>query len=126
MARWALLRHDTPDGRWHYDWLLEPMSPPDAALVTFRIFARPDDPRVSEFAAERLADHRRVYLDYQGPVSGNRGTVTRLVSGECRILADGAVFEVVLIAPGSERIWRGEHEDAPEAGLLIFRASIQA
>ena len=27
--------------------------------------------------AERSFDHRRLYLDYEGPVSGNRGQVTR-------------------------------------------------
>lgn len=32
--------------------------------------------------AEQLPDHRLAYLDYEGPVSGDRGTVTRLDSGE--------------------------------------------
>ncbi len=31
--------------------------------------------------ARSLADHRRVYLDYEGPVSGNRGTVTKWDEG---------------------------------------------
>jgi len=30
----------------------------------------------------RLADHRLEYLDYQGPVSGNRGHVSRVDAGE--------------------------------------------
>ena len=28
--------------------------------------------------AEPLGNHRRAYLDYEGPVSGNRGSVQRL------------------------------------------------
>lgn len=32
--------------------------------------------------AEQLPDHRLAYLDYEGPVSGDRGAVTRLDSGE--------------------------------------------
>lgn len=31
--------------------------------------------------AERLADHRLMYLDYEGPVSGGRGYVVRLDDG---------------------------------------------
>ena len=31
--------------------------------------------------AEQLADHRLAYLDYEGPVSGDRGSVTRLDFG---------------------------------------------
>jgi hypothetical protein len=30
---------------------------------------------------ERLADHRLAYLDYEGPVSGDRGIVRRLDTG---------------------------------------------
>jgi hypothetical protein len=32
--------------------------------------------------AERLPDHRLAYLDYEGPVSNDRGTVSRLDAGE--------------------------------------------
>jgi hypothetical protein len=32
--------------------------------------------------ATRLADHRLAYLDYEGPVSGGRGSVTRVACGE--------------------------------------------
>jgi hypothetical protein len=31
--------------------------------------------------AARLADHRRLYLDYEGEISGNRGRVVRLIRG---------------------------------------------
>lgn len=31
--------------------------------------------------AERLADHRLEYLEYEGPVSGDRGTVRRVDAG---------------------------------------------
>ncbi|HKI33113.1 MAG TPA: hypothetical protein VKA46_14775, partial [Gemmataceae bacterium] len=34
-------------------------------------------------AAEPSFDHRRTYLDYEGPVSGGRGTVTRWDAGTC-------------------------------------------
>ena len=33
--------------------------------------------------ATRLANHRLEYLDYEGPVSGDRGNVVRILAGEC-------------------------------------------
>ena len=35
--------------------------------------------------AERLADHRIDYLDFEGSVSDNRGTVTRWDTGQYRV-----------------------------------------
>lgn len=41
-------------------------------------------------AAERLADHRLAYLDYEGPVSGERGNVVRVDAGTFDVLAQSA------------------------------------
>ena len=35
--------------------------------------------------ALRIADHRLAYLEYEGPVSGNRGCVRRLDAGQYRV-----------------------------------------
>ena len=35
-----------------------------------------------DVSAVQLADHRLTYLDHEGPVSGDRGTVTQWDSGE--------------------------------------------
>ena len=43
--------------------------------------ARPKIAATNTVPAERLADHRLAYLDYEGPVSGNRGSVVRLDRG---------------------------------------------
>lgn len=40
-----------------------------------------------EIAAEALADHRLAYLDYEGPVSGGRGTVVRWDQGDYRLVS---------------------------------------
>lgn len=87
----VLLRHDLPDGSWHYDWLLEPASAaaapvgPDArVLLAFRVANRLDAGPPREFPAERLPDHRRLYLDYEGEIAGGRGRVTRVAAGTCR------------------------------------------
>lgn len=87
MGRTVLLRHALPDGSVHWDWLIQP---PDAAtsdpVPTFRLehsFA--NTPGADGIRAERIADHRPMYLDYEGPVSRNRGMVRRVWEG--RVLA---------------------------------------
>lgn len=76
--RTVLLRHSLPDGSSHFDWMFEPA--PDAALVTFRVPTRIDR-GVGSFDAERIGEHRRDYLEYEGPVSGGRGAVERAAAG---------------------------------------------
>ena len=45
-------------------------------------WALSDAPTPSEnITAERLPDHRLVYLDYEGPVAGDRGEVVRWTGG---------------------------------------------
>jgi hypothetical protein len=39
-------------------------------------------------AAEQLADHRLDYLDFEGPVSGDRGSVTRVAAGQYELLEE--------------------------------------
>jgi hypothetical protein len=37
-------------------------------------------------SATRLPDHRLVYLEYEGPISSNRGNVRRVVAGTFELL----------------------------------------
>ncbi len=74
MPRYVILRHETPQGI-HFDFMLEA----GGALKTWSL-AEPPRPGV-EIECQALADHRLAYLDYEGPVSGGRGTVTRWDQG---------------------------------------------
>lgn len=74
MPRFALLEHDHPT--LHWDFLLE--AGPD--LWTWRLDANPQT--LAACRAVRIADHRSMYLDYEGPVSGDRGKVKRIAAGE--------------------------------------------
>ena len=56
----------------------------------------------------RLPDHRRRYLDYEGPISNNRGSVTQIARGTHRVVtaaletdAERAVFRTSV---GLERV----------------------
>ena len=78
--RAVLLLHEG-HGAAHIDLLLER---DDGPLVTFRapvsVTLLLGDGVAAAFEAERLPDHRRVYLEYEGPVSSNRGTVRRVAT----------------------------------------------
>jgi hypothetical protein len=76
MPRFAILEHDYPT--LHWDFLLEESE----TLLTWRLSAPPDSGAVME--ALQTFNHRRLYLDYEGPVSGDRGNVVRW---------DGGIFE---------------------------------
>ena len=69
MPRFVILEHDYPQQHW--DLMLEA----GPVLRTWRLAEPPDVGR--PVAATASFDHRPVYLDYEGPVSGNRGTVQR-------------------------------------------------
>jgi hypothetical protein len=105
VRRWVLLRHELPGGEWHYDWMIQRSDEADAPLLTFRVFVRPDDATVLEFAAERLGDHRAVYLEYEGEVSGGRGRVDRVAAGVVESLRESAERVDVRLAGVGE--WRG-------------------
>ena len=87
--RTAILEHTTATGV-HHDWLIEdPTLPnpaaPDARLWTARVAPPPQDwPSLQRFDLTVIPPHRRAYLDYQGPVSGNRGYIRRLAHGMCQ------------------------------------------
>ena len=80
MPRFVILSHDHPFPHW--DLMLEHQN----RLVTWRLPSL----LVGEdcLTAEKLSDHRLGYLDYEGPVSGDRGTVARWDAGRYQLLDD--------------------------------------
>lgn len=97
MPRYVILEHDAPRGL-HWDLLLETAG----LLSAWAIQCPPDEP--GEHPAEKLPDHRRLYLEYEGPISGNRGTVRRWDWGEYRIRRRGE--DLLEFSVRGER-WRG-------------------
>ncbi|MHC4102453.1 MAG: hypothetical protein ACYSW1_16415 [Planctomycetota bacterium] len=84
------LLHELPDGSRHVDWMIAQDPRGRDPLVTFRVQQRVDDlPAGQRIEAVRLADHRPAYLAYEGPVSGDRGTVKRLARGTAAVLDEG-------------------------------------
>jgi hypothetical protein len=103
--RYVILQHD-----WlgiHYDLMFEVGS----ALRTWRLDQPPQ--RGQPLNAVRSFDHRLLYLDYEGPVSGDRGHVKRW---------DAGTYEGDLDAPNPLRLrlrgnrWQGIIELRPVQG----------
>jgi hypothetical protein len=113
--RRAVLLAHTPTGEAeHLDLLLAPPLDPSEPA------ARPgDDERVCatwrlpagaplgeagrSIEAERLPDHRALYLTYEGAMSGGRGTVRRVATGRCAAggeLESGSGLHLVLELSG--------------------------
>ncbi|MCR9201304.1 MAG: hypothetical protein NXI04_21895 [Planctomycetaceae bacterium] len=82
--RFTILEHDHPF--LHWDLLLDN----GQTLTTWRLKQRPCSDEW--IAAERLPDHRRIYLDYEGPVSGGRGAVSRLLTARYCAAGDMALL----------------------------------
>ena len=79
MPRFVILIHDFPFVHW--DLLLEQ----DESLRSWRLLESPARWLLAitppTIPAESISDHRLDYLDYEGPVSRERGTVARWDAG---------------------------------------------
>ncbi len=94
MSRFVVLFHQLPAGALrlaHWDLMIEE----GGVLATWQLEGWPPQ---DQSIVERLDDHRLAYLDYEGPVAGNRGRVTRVEFGEARsINKDQCSWRVELI-----------------------------
>jgi len=90
MPRFVVLRHESPRGL-HWDLLLE-------AGPVLRAWALPEVPELErQLTCEALPDHRPAYLEYEGPISGGRGSVTRWDEGAYEVQQDcGTVLTAVI------------------------------
>jgi len=127
--RFTVLRHELPlpsQRECHWDLLLEPSdnSPDDArrpahstnfdsaaGLLTFEAPLPPDEWANNKFGVKRLPAHRPLYLNYDGPISGDRGHVTRVQSG----LIQWKVLQEDLLVLSIRQTWPKETE---QIGLL--------
>ncbi len=92
MPRFVILEHNWPTTHW--DFLLE-------AGEVLRAWRLAEEPAIGRsIAADRNFDHRTRYLEYEGPLSENRGTVRRWEAGQFEWLAN-AEDEVAVMLHGS-------------------------
>ncbi len=116
MPRFVLLEH-----RWrgiHWDLMLEN----GTSLRTWAI----DAPVVGgiELPARSLPDHRIAYLDYEGEISGGRGSVRRVDAGTYAIL-EWRVDRIRVAFDGAQLVGEAElcqvGTTSDECGAWTFR-----
>jgi len=79
-SRYVILHHRLDQGE-HWDLMLEQ----GEVLLTWQLLREPVNRENLPIPARRIGDHRKAYLDYEGPLTGNRGTVRRVDSGVVEI-----------------------------------------
>lgn len=106
---------DPPADR-HWDLLVDTAG--SERVPTWRLALNPLA-AAGPIPAERLPDHRRLYLEYEGPLSGGRGRVQRVDHGAARVARlDGD--ELTAELDGTHL--RGRFEIVHRApGALVFR-----
>lgn len=124
-GRYVVLLHRWAEGQSrrggdHYDWMFET----EGGLWTWATDDSLSSDRPAMIAATRLPDHRTEYLDYEGPVSGNRGTVSRVEAGRFRRQpSDPDRFEFVVSGgrSGEILIYRTRSDDSSSGWRIEFR-----
>ena len=102
MSEFVILYHQTPESAErpdHWDLMIQSGD----RLMTWALESSPVAGRVT--AAVRLPDHRLEYLDYEGPLSGGRGEVSRLARGTSRLLDGGRSGQVFRLSAADFQ-WR--------------------
>ncbi len=123
LAECVLLRHET-DGKSHFDFMIEDLDgekDPDnkCGLMTWRVALSDEQWADSaSFPMTRLPNHRRIYLTYEGRISGGRGTVIRVDQGNAKFEDIGSDEMTIALRmrdfAGRLRICRATPNEAPE------------
>lgn len=113
-GRFVILEHRTPQAV-HWDFMLEW----GEVLRTWSL-AQPPAP-AGKVAATSIADHRKLFLDYEGPIARDRGTVTRWDSGRFTLVS-GREGTVVVELAGRKLSGRATLcREAPGVPSWLFR-----
>ena len=111
MPRFAILEHDWPSRHW--DLFLEA----EGVLKAWRLLAEPR-PGLT-VPAELAADHRLLYLDYEGEVQGGRGTVKRWDAGTFCGEPCGEAWEVAICGLRLNGLLRYMNDEITVSGLEV-------
>ncbi len=123
--RFVVLEHQLPtesERPSHWDLLLEQPSAWGGMLLTFEVFNPPVE-WGPPTAVLKLPDHRSLYLDYEGPISGNRGSVIRVLEGHIQWLKKTPEFLTLRLQTAS--ITFGSNAVLGPLGVLEIRKNLR-
>lgn len=101
--RYVVLRH-AEVSEPHFDLMFETL--PGSMLATWRSESWPIEQRTP---LKRLRDHRRLYLEYEGELTDQRGSVYRMAEGNCQVeIGENAIWTIRLLtgAPPQRLVFR--------------------
>lgn len=99
----AVILHHSGYLEDHFDLLIE-QEPGVERVWTWRLSSHPI---TAATRIERLPDHRRMYLDYEGLVSRGRGRVARVWSGAIELISADPIEVRGLLATPADMILPG-------------------
>ena len=111
MPRFVILEHHYQGVHW--DFMLET----ETLLRTWRLDQPPQEN--CEISATALPDHRRMYLDHEGEVSGGRGQVVQWDTGDFEWIADQP--DLLRITIHGSRVRGHAHLTKSDSGTWTFR-----
>ncbi len=123
--RFVVLEHELPpeSGRTnHWDLLLEQPPVWGGMLLSFEA-SNPPAEWGPPTAVLKLPDHRPLYLSYEGPISGNRGSVRRVLEGQIRWLEKTEELLSLNFQPA--RNSSSSNADLVPKGLLRIRKNLE-
>ncbi len=106
MPPFVILKHTLPDETVHWDLMLQQ----GEVLQTWQLRVPPQQWADAPVIAQNIFDHRLKYLDYEGPLSDNRGSITRHDRGR---------YEITSQTPGSLACTL--HGQAVQGSLTLLR-----
>ena len=113
----VVLQHELPDGTTHFDWLLATEPQGSKALISFRSPVQPNQVVENGWVElESRPDHRPDYLQIEGPIDSDRGTITRL--------AQGNIFFWKEIAGGWNMMVEWDDRSVTEFELITVKGSV--
>jgi hypothetical protein len=116
----VVLQHNLPDGSSHFDWLLAVEAKGERPLVSFRVKERPDKLNENRWVVlDAQPDHRAEYLQLEGELEDDRGTVVRHAKGEIFIWREIEGGWNMMIDWGTGLLT--EYEIISKGGVLAFR-----
>ncbi|MFK8113576.1 MAG: hypothetical protein AB8B91_15350 [Rubripirellula sp.] len=117
--RFVVLRHvvgpksDRTD-QTHFDWMFEV----EGELRTWATVPVADFAQSFKMDADRLPNHRIEYLDFEGDVSGDRGSVQRVLRGQVHVTDDDSRRFT------AELSWEQE-DQVRRASVAIYRSLLE-
>lgn len=98
-----VVQHHVLSANQHWDLMLEY----NDTLATWQLSDPPENCAKTRVTAIRLADHRTAYLDYEGPVSNDRGHVAIADAGTYRLISRSeALWEIELTGRALRGVFR--------------------